>query len=111
MNDMTHTHRGTLLKLARDSIAHGLEHGHPLPVAIENQPQELRICAASFVTLRLEDELRGCIGTLEAIRPLAVDISANAWAAAFATRASGPSAGWNLSGWTSISPSSLRPNR
>lgn len=77
------THHETLLKLARDSIAHGLEHGHPLPVAIENQPQELQICAASFVTLRLEDELRGCIGTLEALRPLAVDITANAWAAAF----------------------------
>ena len=39
--------------------------------------------AATFVTLRIEDELRGCIGSLEVLRPLAIDVWHNAWAAAY----------------------------
>jgi AmmeMemoRadiSam system protein A len=39
--------------------------------------------AASFVTLKLEGKLRGCIGSLQASRPLLVDVKVNAQAAAF----------------------------
>src|SRR5206468_7058889 len=38
---------------------------------------------ATFVTLMQGEELRGCVGTLEARRPLAEDVAANARAAAF----------------------------
>jgi AmmeMemoRadiSam system protein A len=38
---------------------------------------------ASFVTLTQNQKLRGCIGTLEAHRPLLLDVKANAQAAAF----------------------------
>lgn len=38
---------------------------------------------ATFVTLRIAGELRGCIGTLEARRPLADDVQMHALAAAF----------------------------
>ena len=38
---------------------------------------------ATFVTLKQDGELRGCIGSLEARRLLAVDVRANARAAAF----------------------------
>ena len=38
---------------------------------------------ASFVTLTKEFELRGCIGSLSAVRPLYVDVIENAYAAAF----------------------------
>lgn len=38
---------------------------------------------ASFVTLTRHGELRGCMGTLEAHRPLGEDVEANARAAAF----------------------------
>ncbi len=38
---------------------------------------------ASFVTLKIDGELRGCIGSLEAHRPLAEDVRCNALAAAF----------------------------
>ena len=38
---------------------------------------------ACFVTLTRQGELRGCIGTLEAHRPLGVDVRENAVAAAF----------------------------
>lgn len=39
--------------------------------------------AATFVTLRLGEDLRGCIGSLDARRPLGEDVAANARAAAF----------------------------
>jgi AmmeMemoRadiSam system protein A len=39
---------------------------------------------ATFVTLRQGEDLRGCIGSLEARRPLGEDVAANARAAAFA---------------------------
>lgn len=38
---------------------------------------------ATFVTLMLHGKLRGCIGTLEARRPLAIDVRHNALGAAF----------------------------
>ena len=43
----------------------------------------LRRPGASFVTLRLEDELRGCIGSVDARRLLGDDVAANARAAAY----------------------------
>ena len=42
--------------------------------------------AATFVTLRLEGALRGCIGSLEALRPLGEDVYANARSAAYRDR-------------------------
>lgn len=76
-------HRKALLAVARQSILHGLEHGCPLPVAPESHASALRAIRATFVTLELNGDLRGCIGSLEASRPLVVDVAQNAYAAAF----------------------------
>ena len=69
----------TLLKLARSEIASklGQEAKRPAPAAWLAGP------GASFVTLTRQGELRGCIGTLEAHRPLGLDVRENAVAAAF----------------------------
>lgn len=75
--------RKLLLDLARDSIRHGLKNRKPMPVELDRLPPELTAQRATFVTLEKKGELRGCIGSLEAVRPLAVDIAANAYAAAF----------------------------
>jgi hypothetical protein len=73
-----------LLAIARDSIAHGLARGRPLLVDLALLSPGLRLHRATFVTLRRPDgELRGCIGTLEARRPLAEDVAENAFRAAF----------------------------
>lgn len=72
-----------LLGIARASIRHGLAKGEPVPVDLENLAPELAVERATFVTLTLQGELRGCIGCLRAYRPLAEDIAANAFAAAF----------------------------
>jgi uncharacterized protein len=73
----------TLLRIARDSIAHGLEHRQPLPVTASDYNGVLLEYGACFVSLHHAGELRGCIGTLEPYRPLAVDAAENAYAAAF----------------------------
>lgn len=72
-----------LLDLARASIRHGLQAGRPLAVVLEDLAEELVVPRASFVTLEKNGRLRGCIGSLEAWRPLAVDVAGNAFAAAF----------------------------
>ncbi len=72
-----------LLDLAESSIAHGLRTGQPLRVNLADFPVELAEHRATFVTLHKHQQLRGCIGVLEAIRPLAEDIAENAFLAAF----------------------------
>ena len=68
-----------LLPIARASIASAL--GRPLAAA-DSAPW-LADAGACFVTLTQQGELRGCIGTLQAHRPLLADVQANALAAAF----------------------------
>ncbi len=71
----------TLLAIARSAIEEALggrTAGAPAaPEGALAQP------GATFVTLRKDGELRGCIGSLEPRRPLAADVRANARAAAF----------------------------
>jgi AmmeMemoRadiSam system protein A len=68
-----------LLPLARAAIAGQLGLSQP---ASEDAPW-LKREGASFITLKREGRLRGCIGTLRAHRSLAEDVRANAVAAAF----------------------------
>lgn len=74
--------RQILLAIARESIRYGLKHGKALPVSIDEYPQFAED-GACFVTLQIHQQLRGCIGTLEARQPLLVDIAKNAYSAAF----------------------------
>lgn len=83
-------HRRTLLKLARDSIAHGLRHDGPPRPDADAYPEALLEQRATFVTLHLQQRLRGCIGTLQAHRALVDDVAWNAHAAAFRDHRFGP---------------------
>lgn len=67
-----------LLTIARSAISGALGRIHQ---ADEDAPWLLEK-GACFVTLTQNQKLRGCIGTLEAHRPLLLDIKANAQAAA-----------------------------
>ena len=80
---LSEQHRRILRDLAYQSIKHGLETGQALPVDLEEYPEELKQTRATFVTLHSNGELRGCIGILKPVRPLAEDVAHNAWAAAF----------------------------
>lgn len=72
----------TLLQLARRAIETRLDHGSPERVPHEDEAW-LDEPGAVFVTLTQSGRLRGCIGSLEAWRPLRTDVRANARAAAF----------------------------
>lgn len=72
-----------LLKLARGTIAARLGRPAPALTAAERARPELSAPGASFVTLTIGGELRGCIGTLSAHRPLGEDVAAHGAAAAF----------------------------
>ncbi len=75
--------RRSLLDLAYRSIESGLKRGHPLYINLRDYAPELSQQRATFVTLEKNKQLRGCIGMLEAVLPLAEDISENAFSAAF----------------------------
>ncbi len=72
----------TLLEIARDALEKAVR-DEPLPkLDLEALPAALKDHGASFVTLTREGRLRGCIGTLDARQPLAVDVQEHAVAAA-----------------------------
>jgi len=73
----------TLVDVARRSIEHGVATGEPLRVDPNEYAEPLRRPRATFVTLKRNGELRGCMGALEASRPLVSDVAHNAHAAAF----------------------------
>jgi len=74
------TDRGpTLLAIARGAIAGCLSE----PVPPFEAASWLQEPGATFVTLQLNGELRGCVGSLLAKRPLREDVETNARAAAF----------------------------
>ncbi len=72
-----------LLKMARDTIGHGLVHAEAPEVVADDHLPALRQIACTFVTLHIDHALRGCIGSLRAHRPLVADVSRHAYAAAF----------------------------
>lgn len=73
-------HDELVKNICRRSIEGGLQLGNSLP---ENYPDVLCEYGACFVTLELNGNLRGCIGSIIAHRPLITDLIKNAHAAAF----------------------------
>ncbi len=80
---LTTEERRGLLRVARESIAHGVEYGYPLTVDPFQFSTPLQAPRATFVTLKRNGNLRGCIGALQASRSLVQDVAHNAYAAAF----------------------------
>lgn len=68
-----------LLRIARESVADALGFGPP---ATYDDPW-LREPGATFITLRWQGSLRGCVGSIQAYRPLFEDVWRNARASAF----------------------------
>jgi AmmeMemoRadiSam system protein B/AmmeMemoRadiSam system protein A len=77
-------HASTLLDLVRAGIAIGFDTGRPGQVnADATLPPLLSSPGAAFVTLRRNGQLRGCIGSFVATRPLVADVVHHAFNAAF----------------------------
>lgn len=96
------SHGETLVSLARSGIASALRESGwrrraaSLPEAVASAgspsawPAWLAEERATFVTLKQRGRLRGCIGSMQAHRPLAIDVVANACAAALEDPRFGP---------------------
>ena len=77
--------RRILLKLARDAIAYVFEHRREMPreevASRANDFTSKKM--ACFVTLKIGEDLRGCIGEIEPFRPLFQSVAGRAVDAAF----------------------------
>ncbi|MBT7073278.1 MAG: AmmeMemoRadiSam system protein A [Anaerolineae bacterium] len=80
---LTSAEKEILLKIARRALEEKICGDEHLPLNAETQATPLlQADGATFVTLRIKGELRGCVGTLEAYRPLTQDVRKHALAAA-----------------------------
>jgi len=82
--------RARLLEVARLSLASCAETGRAVQVDPAREEPALQRLGASFVTLRREGALRGCVGSVEATRPLVLDVAENTRAAALRDRRFSP---------------------
>jgi len=83
MSQFTNDEKKILLDAADAAIQYGLNYRARLPIKISAYSEKLRELGASFVTLTVNGQLRGCIGSLEAHQPLIADVADNAYNAAF----------------------------
>lgn len=81
-DQLTAEEKSTLLDLARHALEAGVRSQKLPSLDLESLSPRLREAGASFVTLTINGELRGCIGTLEPYQPLAEDVREHAVAAA-----------------------------
>jgi AmmeMemoRadiSam system protein B/AmmeMemoRadiSam system protein A len=80
--------RRYLGEVARTAIRQGVGRqgagaGEQPKLHLRNVPRPLMSARASFVTVKLDGALRGCVGSLNAHQALAVDVAASAYKAAF----------------------------
>ena len=80
MSLLTEAEQQVLLRAAREALEESVRH-HRL-AKIEDPPGALRERCGAFVTLRQRGRLRGCIGYVEALKPLFTTVRECAMAAA-----------------------------
>jgi len=80
---MTKKNKNYLLEMARKSIERYLATNAVLQIDESDLSKELLVKRATFVTLTKNKELRGCMGELEAQKPLYQSVIDNSLASAF----------------------------
>ncbi len=83
LREILDRHGDLLLAIAGAAIRYPLT-GRQLALAPRDPPPALAERGAAFVTLRIGEALRGCVGSNRGWRPLVTDVVENAKAAAFA---------------------------
>ena len=81
-DQLTDGEKQTLLRLAREAMECAVRGQVLPPLDIKSLTPLLQANGSSFVTLTIDDDLRGCIGALEAYQPLAEDVCEHAVSAA-----------------------------
>jgi AmmeMemoRadiSam system protein A len=82
MFELNDDQRKTLLRIARQSIGAVLD-GRSPDWKAEDFDDTLRQPAGAFVTLTRDGDLRGCIGSIQAVEPLYKAVASSAVSAAF----------------------------
>lgn len=82
MEKLTEEEKRYLLKLARQALESAVRGQSLPPLDLSTLTPTLRENGASFVTLTIDGDLRGCVGALEPYQPLAEDVREHAVAAA-----------------------------
>ena len=72
----------TLLWVARHALESEIRGEDQLPIDANNLTEKLELNGASFVTLTINGQLRGCIGSIDAYQPLVEDVREHAISAA-----------------------------
>ena len=73
-----------IIDICKESIHSGILTGNSLDTDSKDYPQVLYELGASFVTITLNGNLRGCMGSIYASKPLLNDLAQNAYKSAFA---------------------------
>ena len=81
-NKLSEDEKQTLLRIARESMQRAVKKEKLASLDLNSMSGLLRVDGASFVTLTIRGDLRGCIGALEPYQPLALDVREHAIAAA-----------------------------
>ncbi len=81
--ELSPNNRDMLLSACLKSIRHGLAKGRRPQVKLGTFDREIECVRASFIKLKKNGQLRGCIGSMVPHRPLIEDVVWNAFAAAF----------------------------
>jgi len=82
-DNLTLEEQKIMLRMAREAIEYRVRGEKLPPIQTTSLTPNLSEQGATFVTLTIGGQLRGCIGTLEAYQPLADDVREHAIAAAF----------------------------
>ncbi|PIE43877.1 MAG: AMMECR1 domain-containing protein [Gammaproteobacteria bacterium] len=80
--DLSNEDKNTLFTVASESLVLAVNSGHALNISLPDYSSGLVEPGAAFVTLTKQGRLRGCIGSLQAWRPLVEDVAENTLASA-----------------------------
>ena len=72
-----------LLRIAKQSLIEGVQHGCQSNIDPNSFSESLQKNVATFVTLHIKGNLRGCTGSIAANRSIAEDVAASAFTAGF----------------------------
>ena len=77
MMQLTEEDKHVLKKAARDALMYSGDHSEELPVSLPDFPVTLHDKQNTFVTLKYNDKVIGCMGNLAATQPLIKDVVHN----------------------------------
>ena len=78
MTTLTEKDKDVLKKIAHKSVLHAIEHSEELPISLPEFSDALNDPGHTFVTLKYNGAVIGCMGSLSAHQPLVKDVAHNA---------------------------------